>query len=243
MTSSPHSSGRVQTAATRSQGRRTAAPAKAGCLDGASPRGGYTDASRKGPAAALDFARLRRLVPLAAILSRYGFLAALKRSGAQFTGCCPIHGGTNPRQLVLNLKDNVWRCFGDCHAGGGTLEFVAAMERVPLARAAELTAEWFALDRREAVASRAGTTRRKQMTTRPTHRAYVVEPREGEEGNDQQSKGWWTKIGVGFPHADGKGFNLILSAFPTTGRIVLREWTAEDEEHEQKKAPKRSKSA
>jgi hypothetical protein len=54
---------------------------------------------------------------------------------------------------------------------------------------------------------------------RPSHECFVVEERE--EGR----KAYWTRIGSAWPHKDGKGFNVQLSALPASGgRIVLREF-------------------
>ena len=93
----------------------------------------------------VDFAELRRLVPLALIISRYGLDAELKRVGSQLRGCCPIHKGTNPAQFVVDLRNNVWRCFGDCNRGGGPLELVAEIEHLALRDAAALIAQWFSI--------------------------------------------------------------------------------------------------
>jgi len=49
----------------------------------------------------------------------------------------------------------------------------------------------------------------------PTHIAYQV--RDGKSG-----KGFWTRIGSAWPHADGNGFNIQLDAVPLDGRITLR---------------------
>lgn len=49
----------------------------------------------------------------------------------------------------------------------------------------------------------------------PSHVAYQVRDREGH-------KGFWTRIGSVWPHADGKGFNIQLDAVPLDGRITLR---------------------
>jgi hypothetical protein len=49
----------------------------------------------------------------------------------------------------------------------------------------------------------------------PTHVAYVVRDREGQ-------KGYWTRIGVAWAHADGKGFNVQLECVPLDGRVSLR---------------------
>lgn len=49
----------------------------------------------------------------------------------------------------------------------------------------------------------------------PSHIAYQVRDREGQ-------KGFWTRIGSAWAHADGKGFNIQLEALPVDGRISLR---------------------
>ena len=53
-------------------------------------------------------------------------------------------------------------------------------------------------------------------TKQPTHRAYSVIRREGQDD-------FWLNLGLAFPHKDGKGFNIVLQAFPLDGKIVCRE--------------------
>jgi hypothetical protein len=55
----------------------------------------------------------------------------------------------------------------------------------------------------------------------PTHRAYSVIKREGQDD-------FWLNLGLVFPHKDGSGFNIMLQAFPLDGKIVCREVTADD---------------
>jgi len=50
----------------------------------------------------------------------------------------------------------------------------------------------------------------------PTHRAYSVIRREGQDD-------YWLNIGLVFPHKDNGGFNIMLQAFPLDGKIVCRE--------------------
>jgi hypothetical protein len=173
----------------------------------------------------VDLSRIRSLVPLDAILNHYGVLQDLKRAGSQLRGACPIHNGSNPHQFLVNLKSNTWHCFGDCNRGGGTLEFVSARERVSIPHAAQLIAEWFALGNSPSTRTAATSHRRTHMNGRPSHRAYVVEDREGDQ---TEQGGFWTRIGSAWPHKDGKGLNIVLSALPVNGRIVLREYTDED---------------
>ncbi|HEX4613240.1 MAG TPA: hypothetical protein VH092_33950 [Urbifossiella sp.] len=53
-------------------------------------------------------------------------------------------------------------------------------------------------------------------TSKPAYIAYTV------RNNEDQKEGFWTRLGVAFPHQDGKGFNLLLDAYPLDGRITLR---------------------
>ena len=67
---------------------------------------------------------------------------------------------------------------------------------------------------------------------KPSHKAFVVEERG--EGNDADA--FWTRVGSAWPHKDGKGLNIVLSALPVNGRIVLREYTDDDAAEDAKKA-------
>ena len=49
----------------------------------------------------------------------------------------------------------------------------------------------------------------------PSHIAYQVRDREGK-------KGFWTRIGSAWAHADGQGVNIQLEVVPLDGRITLR---------------------
>lgn len=49
----------------------------------------------------------------------------------------------------------------------------------------------------------------------PSHIAYQVRERNG-------GKGFWTRIGSAWAHADGSGFNVQLECLPLDGRITLR---------------------
>lgn len=53
-----------------------------------------------------------------------------------------------------------------------------------------------------------------QAKNRPSHEAYVVEG-EGKSAS-------WTKIGAAWPHENGTGLTIRLSAVPLSGRLVLR---------------------
>ena len=184
----------------------------------------------------VDFEAIRRMVPLGAILSHYHLDAELKRVGSQLSGSCPIHQATNPGQFVVDLKSNQWRCFGDCDRGGGSLELVAEIEHLDVRGAAKLVTEWFAIPPQ--AKARAIERHRKEvkvMSGKPSHKCFVVEDRG--EGDDNDA--FWTRVGSAWPHKDGKGLNVVLSALPTNGRLVLRDYTPEDEKVDDEKEGKK----
>lgn len=49
----------------------------------------------------------------------------------------------------------------------------------------------------------------------PSHYAYHVRDRKDGDAI-------WTRIGSGWQHADGKGFNIQIETIPLDGRISLR---------------------
>jgi len=170
----------------------------------------------------VDFERLRHLVPLSLIISHYGLDAELK--------------GSNAEQFVVDLQKDVWRCFGDCDRGGGSLELVAEIEHLALRDAAVVIAQRFNVAPHDRARGHPHQQKGLQaMSGKPSHKVFVVEDRETEdEGNDA----FWTRIGSAWPHKDGKGLNLVLSALPINGRLVLREYTPEDEKKDVEKVAK-----
>jgi hypothetical protein len=176
------------------------------------------------------FEQLRRVVSLSMVLARYNI--ELRRQGQQLVGPCPIHGGSDRRQFVVKPTTSEWHCFGDCKRGGAMLEFVAAKENVDIVEAARLIARWFAIGTGDQPHSQQ-QRRSKVMSDnqKPSHKAFVVEDRA--EGSDRDA--FWTRIGSAWPHKDGKGLNVQLaSGVAVSGRLVLREYTEEDAQEEQK---------
>ena len=66
---------------------------------------------------------------------------------------------------------------------------------------------------------------------RPTHKAFVVEDRDGDEGEE---KPFWTRVGSAWPNKDSKGYNIVIApGIAVSGRIVLREYTDDDAKKEE----------
>jgi len=66
----------------------------------------------------------------------------------------------------------------------------------------------------------------RDQSQQPTHRAYSVIKREGQED-------FWLNLGLAFPHKDGKGFNIMLQALPLDGKIVCREVAGDEDKDSQ----------
>lgn len=66
-------------------------------------------------------------MPITAVLARLGVLASLRKQAGRLIGPCPLHGGCNRTQFVVNARDGIWFCFGDCKRGGGSIALVAAL--------------------------------------------------------------------------------------------------------------------
>jgi hypothetical protein len=56
---------------------------------------------------------------------------------------------------------------------------------------------------------------------------FVVEDYKDKSGEEKAS---WLRVGIAFPHKDGKGFNAELRAVPVSGKLVLRLHEATSEE-------------
>lgn len=190
----------------------------------------------RAPKPAVDYGQIRRLVSLPMILSRYGLLETLRPSGRQLRGACPIHGGSNKRQFVVNLHDGTWHCFGDCSRGGAMLELVAELEKVDVHEAAVRIASWFAIPPHIPPRER----RMEMSSGSPSFKVFAVSDREWKDPKTGEvKKGWWTRIGTAFENKDGS-HNIHLDALPVPTiydgavqtRLALRPYDDEEPEQE-----------
>jgi transposase len=86
----------------------------------------------------LDFAHLKRQLPLARVLDQLGLSARLRGSGPQRRGACPLHrGDARGRTFSVNLDADVFQCFDPkCGQKGDVIDLWAAVHRLPLRAAA-----------------------------------------------------------------------------------------------------------
>ncbi|MEZ6064129.1 MAG: hypothetical protein R3B90_00125 [Planctomycetaceae bacterium] len=57
---------------------------------------------------------------------------------------------------------------------------------------------------------------------RQHHGEQIPEPYRVPGPRPRGKKGFWTRIGSAWAHADGSGFNIQLECIPLDGRITLR---------------------
>jgi len=95
----------------------------------------------------IDFAALKKRVPIRDVLARYGLLETLReKSAGKLSGPCPIHKGKGKSQSFhVDCERNIWNCFSECQGGGNTLDLVMKLEGCEIRVAAEKLADWFDL--------------------------------------------------------------------------------------------------
>jgi hypothetical protein len=106
----------------------------------------------------LDFAHLKRQLPLARVLDQLGLTSRLRGTGPQKRGACPLHRGDGRgRTFSVNLEANVFHCFDKkCGQKGDVIDLWAAAKGLSLRAAALDLVRTFSLE----PAPRAGTEKR-----------------------------------------------------------------------------------
>src|SRR5690554_5795555 len=69
---------------------------------------------------------------------------SLKKSGANFKGCCPFHDEKTPSFMVSPAK-GIFKCFG-CGKGGNAISFVMEHERVSYVEALKYLAKKYNIE-------------------------------------------------------------------------------------------------
>jgi DNA primase len=88
--------------------------------------------------------RIKQETPLRLLVERSG--VALKVSGENLLGLCPMHEDHDP-SLVLTPSRGLWHCLGACQAGGTVIDWVMKAEGLDFREAVDrLLAEFFPLE-------------------------------------------------------------------------------------------------
>lgn len=134
----------------------------------------------------VEYKEIKERVSLETVLERYG--VKLKKSGKNWVSCCPIHGGSNPRQFSVNLEKNIFNCFGNCSTGGNVIDFVALKEfgdKEPesIRKAALMLKDWYLGD------SAAPTPASKPKKRKNTKKKKKLVRKEKEKADDDGGGG------------------------------------------------------
>lgn len=91
-----------------------------------------------GVGTAIDFAHLKRQLPLERVLDHLGLLARLRGTGAQRRCACPIHrGDQRGRTFSVNLDTNAFQCFEkQCGKKGDVIDLWSSVNGMSLRAAA-----------------------------------------------------------------------------------------------------------
>jgi len=91
-----------------------------------------------GEARYIDFAHVKKQLPMARVLEHLGLSARLRGPSAQRRGACPIHrADLRGRTFSVNLDDNVFHCFDPgCQKKGDVIDLWAALNQQSLREAA-----------------------------------------------------------------------------------------------------------
>src|SRR5262245_60375462 len=117
-------------------GRKPVAPARSAVT--AACAANVPDQAGPHQGAFVDFAHLRRQLPLARVLDQLGLTPRLRGTGPQRRGACPIHrGDARGRTFSVNLDEQVFQCFDPkCAAKGDVIDFWSRVKGMSLREAA-----------------------------------------------------------------------------------------------------------
>jgi transposase len=117
-------------------GRTPAAPARSAVTATSSPI--VADRDSVDESTPIDFAHLKRQLPLERVLDHLGLLPRLRGKGSQRRGSCPIHrGDQRGRTFSVNLDANVFQCFdSSCRHQGDVIDLWSSVNGMSLREAA-----------------------------------------------------------------------------------------------------------
>jgi transposase len=96
----------------------------------------------------VDFAHLKKQLPLARVLDQLGLTGQLRGRGAQRRCACPLHrGDARGRTFSVNLEEDVFQCFArECGRKGDVIDLWSAARGLSLREAALDLIRTFALE-------------------------------------------------------------------------------------------------
>ena len=86
--------------------------------------------------------RVRNAADVVDVISDY---VDLKQKGRNFFGLCPFHSEKTP-SFSVNPEKQIYKCFGGCGAGGGSINFVMAKENLEYPEAIKFLAHKYNIE-------------------------------------------------------------------------------------------------
>jgi len=83
----------------------------------------------------IDYAAVRRAIPMRRVLELLGYEAAVRRS-TRLRGRCPLSATCSRESFRVDLRKHLFHCFS-CGAGGNQLDLWSAFHELELHSAAE----------------------------------------------------------------------------------------------------------
>ena len=167
----------------------------------------------------IEFAAIKRGVPLAAVLEYYR-IGGLRRSGQnQLRGRCPLHGGEGQETFHVNTAEQVFHCFS-CGAGGSVLDLVAAVEGCGLREAAEKLSGW-EMPGNVAPSEKATVTKKTKSVPPLTFRLRGVDARHPYLTSRGIREATAREFGIGFYSGPGlMNRRLVIPLDDEVGQLV-----------------------
>lgn len=168
----------------------------------------------------IEFAAIKRAVPLVAVLEHYR-INELRRSGRnQLRGRCPLHGGEGRETFHVNTTEQVFHCFS-CGAGGSVLDLVAAVEGCGLREAAEKLSEWKSVPGNVARPQKATVTKKRESVSLLRFRLRGVDVRHPYLASRGIHEATAREFGIGYYGGPGlMSQRLVIPLDDEAGRLV-----------------------
>ena len=168
----------------------------------------------------IDFAVLKRMVPLAAVLEHYR-IHELRRSGRdQLRGRCPLHGGEGRETFHVNTAEQVFHCFS-CGAGGSVLDLVAKIEGCGLREAAQKLSGWSSLTGNVAPVQKTTVTKKVNPVPPLQFQLRGVDMRHPYLASRGIREATVREFGIGFYGGPGSmSHRLVIPIDDEAGRLV-----------------------
>lgn len=180
----------------------------------------------------IDRSTIDRIFAAADIAEVVGDFITLRKSGANFTACCPFHSEKTPSFIVSPAK-GLYKCFG-CGKGGGSVNFVMEHEKLTYPEALRWLARKYNIEIQEKAQTEEEVERNNDRESMLVLNSWGASFFQNEMNSTQEGRA----IGLAYFHE--RGFNeqtiktFALGYCPETGARDTMSRTAIKEGYQEK---------